>query len=389
MLIDVHAHFYHDRTPRADWRERNASRLSAGAKIGITIHVASILGSWGRTSPTYFPSPADLPYGNDALLALQREHPDGIRGYVTVNPNYTAHARGEIVRCLRAGMIGIKLAASRRANDPLLDPICELAAEHGAPAGVSWAISSTCSLRPSSIWCAGRTRPASSLPARSRPTDADRRQRLPRCLPVPPRARHRPRRGAPGDGARWDRRSLGDPPPRPVLASAAGGKRLAVRDDGSRAAAQAGARGAPRPGGMGGRDGGGRRPRRPRGAVRPDLLRARPRWRGDARTDRRVRRRGRAARDGRAPRGRPPTAPQRSGCRAPRGGGAGADPERRRRSPGPHPCRPRVRRRGALRLDARGSGAHLVGHLLHLGPARGPPRDAARHRRGRPVRVRA
>src|SRR3989442_7203682 len=133
MLIDVHAHFYHDRTPRADWRERNASRLSAGAKIGITIHVASILGSWGRTSPTYFPSPADLPYGNDALLALQREHPDGIRGYVTVNPNYTAHARGEIVRCLRAGMIGIKLAASRRANDPLLDPICELAAEHGAP----------------------------------------------------------------------------------------------------------------------------------------------------------------------------------------------------------------------------------------------------------------
>src|SRR5260370_22306826 len=43
---DVHAHFYHDRTPRADWRERNASRLRAGEKIGITHHVASILGSW-------------------------------------------------------------------------------------------------------------------------------------------------------------------------------------------------------------------------------------------------------------------------------------------------------------------------------------------------------
>src|SRR5207302_608305 len=69
MLIDVHAHFYHDRSPRADWRERNASRLAAGEQIGITIHVASILGSWGRASPTYFPSPADLPYGNDALLA--------------------------------------------------------------------------------------------------------------------------------------------------------------------------------------------------------------------------------------------------------------------------------------------------------------------------------
>ena len=133
MLIDVHAHFYHDRTPRADWRERNASRLRAGEKIGITVHVGSILGSWGRTSPIYFPSPADLEYGNDALLALQRDAPTRIRGYVTVNPNYIAHALAEIGRCLAAGMIGIKLAASRRASDPLLDPVCQLARERGVP----------------------------------------------------------------------------------------------------------------------------------------------------------------------------------------------------------------------------------------------------------------
>src|SRR5947207_6606603 len=50
MLIDVHAHFYHAGAPRSDWHERNASRLAAGRKIGVTIHVASILGSWGRTS---------------------------------------------------------------------------------------------------------------------------------------------------------------------------------------------------------------------------------------------------------------------------------------------------------------------------------------------------
>src|SRR3989442_7182733 len=30
-------------------------------------------------------------------------------------------------------MVGIKLAASRRATDPLLDPICELARERGVP----------------------------------------------------------------------------------------------------------------------------------------------------------------------------------------------------------------------------------------------------------------
>lgn len=133
MLIDVHAHFYHARTPRPDWRERNDSRLTAGDKIGITAHVASILGSFGFTSPTYFPSPRDVTAGNDALLALQRAHPDRIRGYVCVNPNYTAHARAEIVRCLDAGMIGIKLAASRRADDPLLDPIALLALERRVP----------------------------------------------------------------------------------------------------------------------------------------------------------------------------------------------------------------------------------------------------------------
>ena len=133
MLVDVHAHFYHARTPRADWRERNASRLAAGCRIGITVHVASVLGSWGRTSPVYFPSPRDVEEGNDALLALEREHPETVRGYVTVNPNYTAHALGEITRCLGAGMVGIKLAASRRASDPLLDPICELARARGVP----------------------------------------------------------------------------------------------------------------------------------------------------------------------------------------------------------------------------------------------------------------
>ena len=133
MLIDVHAHFLHDRSPRSDWRERNASRLRAGERVGITVHVASILGSWGLTSPIYFPSPPDIEYGNDFLLALQRLHPRRIRGYCVVNPNFHEHALDELRRCLDAGMIGIKLAASRRANDPLLDPICRVAAQRGVP----------------------------------------------------------------------------------------------------------------------------------------------------------------------------------------------------------------------------------------------------------------
>lgn len=133
MLIDVHAHCYHPASPRADWAERNASRFAAGERIGVRWHVASILGSWGRTSPVYFPSPADVTAGNDALLGLCREHADRLKAYVCVNPNFTGHALGEIDRCLAAGMIGIKLAASRRADDPLLNPIAAAAARHGVP----------------------------------------------------------------------------------------------------------------------------------------------------------------------------------------------------------------------------------------------------------------
>jgi uncharacterized protein len=133
VLIDVHAHFLHDRSPRSDWRERNASRMRAGDRVGISVHVASVLGSWGLTSPIYFPSPADIQYGNDFLLALQRSDAPRVRGYCVVNPNFQKHALEELRRCLDAGMIGIKLAASRRANDPLLDPICRVAAERGVP----------------------------------------------------------------------------------------------------------------------------------------------------------------------------------------------------------------------------------------------------------------
>jgi predicted TIM-barrel fold metal-dependent hydrolase len=132
-LIDVHAHFLHDRCGMADWAARNARRLEVGERVGITLHVASILGSWGHTSPTYFPSPDDLAYANAALRGHARAHPDRIRGYVTVNPNFQRSALAEIERGCAEGMVGIKLAASRRASDPLLDPIAREAVRHDVP----------------------------------------------------------------------------------------------------------------------------------------------------------------------------------------------------------------------------------------------------------------
>ena len=132
-LIDAHAHFYHAGAGRADSDAVNAARFRAGERIGITYHVASILGSYGFSSPTYFPSPADVTRGNDAMLAICAAEPDRVRMYVTVNPNYTDHALAEIDRCAARGAIGVKLLASRRADDPLLDPVASLAGERGLP----------------------------------------------------------------------------------------------------------------------------------------------------------------------------------------------------------------------------------------------------------------
>lgn len=132
-LIEVHAHFYHAGCGRRDWRDRNASRLRAGERIGITCHVASCLGSWGFTSPVYFPSPRDVEIGNDAMLALATAERGRVAVYVVVNPNDTAHALREIDRCVARGAVGVKLAASRRCDDPLLDPVIRAAATHDLP----------------------------------------------------------------------------------------------------------------------------------------------------------------------------------------------------------------------------------------------------------------
>lgn len=133
MLIDIHVHFLHAASPRGDWRERNASRMRAAERIGITWQVSSILGTWGGRSPAYFPSPADVTLANEIQRSIGMEHPRRVRGYVLVNPNFTDHALLEIARGKSGGMVGVKLAASRRADDPLLDPVCDAAGHHGFP----------------------------------------------------------------------------------------------------------------------------------------------------------------------------------------------------------------------------------------------------------------
>jgi uncharacterized protein len=132
-LIDVHAHFHTPFTNRGDWNRYNASRLTAGERIGVRSHVASVLGSWGHTSPTYFSSPADQTQANRWMLDFAEDEGARVRAYVAVNPNFTRHAVAEIEYAIGRGAIGIKLAAGRRADDVLLDDVAQLAAQHGLP----------------------------------------------------------------------------------------------------------------------------------------------------------------------------------------------------------------------------------------------------------------
>ncbi len=132
-LIDVHAHFHWAGTGRSHWAHANARRLEAGDQIGIRFHVASVLGTWGHQSPTYFSSPTDVRAGNDAMYALASEQHGRVRAWVHVNPNEQDAALREIERGVAAGAIGIKIAAARRCDDALLDPIATLAGEHHLP----------------------------------------------------------------------------------------------------------------------------------------------------------------------------------------------------------------------------------------------------------------
>ncbi len=133
MLIDIHSHFYTAESAHPDWRELNERRLTVARQVGITAQVASILGTWGRWSPTYFPSPRDIRHANHAMVELCRAHPGVVYGYCVVNPNDTEGALDEIERGDAEGMIGLKLAASRRADDRLVDPVVAAASDRGWP----------------------------------------------------------------------------------------------------------------------------------------------------------------------------------------------------------------------------------------------------------------
>ena len=269
------------------------------------------------------------------MLALQREHPGRIRGYVTVNPNYTTHALAEIARGVGGGhdrhqarrqparqrsaaRSGLRrrrgarvarpaphLAAPARASTrdrrrPTRVELGELAARHPARAvhpgahrrrrrlaalaprpfaplanvyvdlsgsGVDGGMLEACLaavgvgrllwgcdltidtgwaklryleqlLPPAELERVRWRNAAAHLPRRRVPvaTDAHRRQRLRRRVPVAPVPGTSPAGAPRRDGPRRHRRGLGHAPARRLLARPHRGQRLAARDRRTRAA---------------------------------------------------------------------------------------------------------------------------------------------------------
>jgi len=113
--------------PRRPGASATSSRLSAGARIGISVHVASILGSFRATLFAHLLSLAARCHSRERCIACPatRAYPDRIRGYVCVNPNYGAHARRRD-RALSRRRDDRRSSWRRaaRADDPLLDRDC-------------------------------------------------------------------------------------------------------------------------------------------------------------------------------------------------------------------------------------------------------------------------
>ena len=85
-------------------------------------------------SMAYVPSAELCCRANDYALRLRERAPEVFLPFAYVTPAHPEKAVAEVRRCVAGeGMVGIKLWVARRATDPGLDPIMELAVELDVP----------------------------------------------------------------------------------------------------------------------------------------------------------------------------------------------------------------------------------------------------------------
>jgi len=115
--VDVHTHLADDRF--------DPLILERGERLGIGTFLCSNIGAY-----VHHPSPDDVHAMNRILARELARFPEHLKGYCYVNPRGGARSLDDLRRCVEDdGMIGIKLWVATFADDPLVDPFLEYAAE--------------------------------------------------------------------------------------------------------------------------------------------------------------------------------------------------------------------------------------------------------------------
>ena len=81
----------------------------------------------------YSPTQRQVRESNDHVLRLMKRWPNRFVGYCYLNPKHGRACRRELLRCVKAGMRGIKLWMACACDSPLVFPIVEDAIELGQP----------------------------------------------------------------------------------------------------------------------------------------------------------------------------------------------------------------------------------------------------------------
>lgn len=126
MVIDCHVHVQAGYgTPE----NRMGYLLEYADRMGIDRLCLSL-----GTSRAHQPDMETVRRDNDMVRAAVERYPDRYIGFCYLNPCYLQGSLDEIERCLVDGpFLGIKLWVAMFCDQPNLDPICERAAELGAP----------------------------------------------------------------------------------------------------------------------------------------------------------------------------------------------------------------------------------------------------------------
>lgn len=124
-IIDAHAHV------TAAWEELGIVReLDDTIRLMDRYDIEVSFSSDSRSLRSNYQA------GNDRLLDAMRRYPERICGYAAASPRDGQTGLDEVIRCLDAGMHGIKLHVSHNLVDydhPSALPFFELAVERGVP----------------------------------------------------------------------------------------------------------------------------------------------------------------------------------------------------------------------------------------------------------------